>query len=210
MKNLLLLVFACSTLLAHAQNTNTNTFGVGVGGFGYGSLQGFQTNLSFNYAHFYAKNLMIGVNTQFTRKTTNLSAINSFYVIDGELVNPYEAYDLYRNNTATLNIFAKYYISQKRFRPFIMAELGNEWAFNKVTYTDKNNLSRSSIQNINVAAGAGFSYFLNKKRSIALEGLYKISNPKNRQSFIPTNNGAWLQNKQPLQKEFKLGIQVFF
>lgn len=199
MKNLLLPLALFLSVSSFAQSPYRNV--VGIGGYaGWGSFNGFQVMPELNYGHFFNKNLEVGLQAYYRRKSDEPRAklqkrYGNVPYID-QLPIRYSDYKI------GLNAYTKYYLPGNKFRPFLYAEVGGERKGFAQTYDTGTNKFNNNF--VNLGLGVGGLAYLNTKKNLGLEFLYKVNNDK--LMSIPQAP----QKFERLNHQFTIGLRWFF
>ena len=199
MKNLLLLLALVLSFSSFAQSPYRNVVGVG-GNAGWGSLNGFNVNPELNYGHFFKKNLEVGLHAYYRRKTNEPR--EKYEKLYGPTTYATELPIRYSDYKVGLNAYTKYYLPGNKFRPFLYAEVGGERKGFAYTYDTGTNKFNNNF--VNLGLGVGGLAYLNSKKNLGLEFLYKVNNDK--MMSIPQAP----QKFERLNHQFTIGLRWFF
>ncbi|MCP9766562.1 hypothetical protein EGI22_01495 [Lacihabitans sp. LS3-19] len=178
-----ILLFIALPIFTNGQNQGKISIGVGTS-TQIGSASGFMNNPKISFGRFYGKNmemgLKIGGNYKKVKYTSDIT-INS------------SSFDEFTRKSFQGAIYGRYYISNYRLRPFVLAELSLE-SNSYMLYKKVSNSQLSGTGNSTTALysklGAGFSYSITKRRNLFLDASFSksISNSEFNNPFQSNSN----------------------
>ncbi|MGR3811681.1 hypothetical protein [Jiulongibacter sp. NS-SX5] len=194
MKNIFLLLICLFPFISFAQSKGDINLGV-TGGGGWGQIQGFQGNIGLNAGKIISNGLVLGVNTQFHTNGYNFSGLDY----------PASYWHKSRNYEVTTALFAKQYLGKARFKPFFNAELGVKYR-NQTGSSGQEPSQSQAIVLPHVGLGFGVAGFMGKKKNIALELGYTLTNAAKWPVF---NLEMPMKSTKPISGRLNLGVQFF-
>lgn len=178
-----ILLFIALPIITNGQNQGKISIGVGTS-TQIGSASGFMNNPKISFGRFYGKNLEIGFkiggNYKKIKYTSDININNS-------------SFDEFTRKSFQGAIYGRYYISNYRLRPFVLAEISlesNSYMFYKKVSNSQLSGNGNSSTAMYSKLGAGFSYSITKRKNLFLDASFSknISNTEINNPFQSNSN----------------------
>ncbi|KPM48826.1 hypothetical protein [Jiulongibacter sediminis] len=200
MNRITLLIFLLLPVIGLAQSKSQLNIGL-TGGLDWGGVHGFRGHSGVNIGKFVSDGLVIGVSSEFSTSGYKSLSVMGQFGSTGEINN----IDFVRNSQTKVSVYSKYYLTEGRVMPFLMAEVGGMFRRQAGSYDGETTLS-NSLFSPHVAIGAGVSTILGKKRNTALELSYLLENSGRYPTFNHEFNGRPVKG---ITGQLNLGLQFF-